>query len=179
MRRPVIIILGTALAACSANPSGTIETASRPETVRSAGMGSLTMVNVTEASNTPLNQPAAEVYAVLPAVYDSLSVPRTMMDPKGFIVSSQGFRIRQRMGRTALSRYIECGATQIGPNADSYEVYMTVSSRVVASGSTSALQTTVEAAARPLSFAQEYSRCSSKGVLEQRIAEGVRSRLPK
>ena len=42
---------------------------------------------------------------------------------------------------------------------------------------TSAAIALVEAAGRPMAFAGEYVRCSTKGELENRIADGVRARL--
>ncbi len=136
--------------------------------------GSLKINQYTDASATPMPRPADAVYRVMHMVYDTLSIPKTWLDPKQFLISSQGFKVRARMGKTMLSKYIECGKTQIGPNADSYDVFMTVTTKVVPNGTTeSTLTTTVEAAARPLSFNQDYSRCTSTGGLERRIAEAT------
>ena len=40
-----------------------------------------------------------------------------------------------------------------------------------------ARHTTFEAMARPIAFSREYSRCSSKGVLEKRLADAVKAQL--
>ena len=164
----LVLVAGCASAPATADPS-----APRIQEVRADGIGGSLKINaVTDASALPLNVGAEEAFQVLPLVYDSLSIPKTWLEPKQFMISSQGFKIRSRMGRTALSRYIDCGSTQIGNNADSYDVYMTVTTRLVANGKeASTLATTVEASAKPLSFNQEYGRCSSRGELERRIGE--------
>lgn len=161
-----------ALAACSSAATTADPSAPRVQTIRAEGMGgSLKIVGgVTDASSTPLNVAADDAFQVMPLVYDSLSIPKTWLEPKQFMISSQGFKVRARLGKTSLSRYIDCGSTQIGANADSYDVYMTVTSKLAANGKDgSVLSTTVEASAKPLSFNQAYQHCSSRGELERRI----------
>jgi hypothetical protein len=174
--RSSIAILAALCACTSATTSGAPE---RSQTIRGAGVGNLTVVPVTDASTHTFSSPIDEVWLVLPSVYDSLAIPKALIDNKTHTISNQGQKIRQRLGRTPLSRFIECGSTQIGPNADSYEVFLTVTSRVSAAGTGSTVSTTVEALARPLTFNQDYSRCSSRGLLETRIADALKARLPK
>ncbi|MEO5567178.1 MAG: hypothetical protein ABIR92_01715 [Gemmatimonadaceae bacterium] len=122
--------------------------------------------------------PLDVVWRAIPGAFDSLSIPISLIDPKARIVGNEGFKIRQRMGSTRLSAYIECGDTQGGPNADSYEVYLTVMTQVEAEGATqSKVTTTITAAAKPLQFAQEFSRCSTKDVLEAKIAQAIEARV--
>jgi hypothetical protein len=176
MRLAIISLL--ALAACSsATTSGRTE---RTQTIRAEGMGSLTIAPTNPAVVTSVAASMEDVWLALPTVYDTLGIPKARIDVKKHEISSQGMKIRQRLGRTPLSRYIDCGNTQIGSNADSYEVFMTITTSVdsVAQG-TARLSTLVEAAARPLSFNQDYSRCSSRGLLESRIADAVKARLAK
>jgi hypothetical protein len=39
------------------------------------------------------------------------------------------------------------------------------------------LETMFESQAKPVSFSREYARCSTKGLLEQRIVEAVKAQL--
>ena len=121
-----------------------------------------------------------QVWRVLPAAFDSLAIPVTQVDPLKRIIGNPGFKLRQRLGKVSLSRFIECGTTQIGPNADSYDVYLTVLLQLQPgpAGTTSVL-TTFEALSRPVSFSQEYSRCSSRGSLETRLLDAVKAQLPR
>lgn len=120
------------------------------------------------------------VWKIMPAVFDSLSVPVTRIDATQKIIGNEGFKIRQRLGKLALSRYIDCGQAQIGPNADSYEVYMVVLVQVkpaATNAANSSVITTFQSQARPLTFSQGYSQCSSKGTLEARVVELVKGQL--
>ena len=168
-----------AIAACASTPSPDTTAAPRAQTIRAEGLGSITVAPVTDASKAVLSSPIEDVWMQMPAVYDSLGIPKTLIDTKRYLISSQGFKIRQRLGRTPLSRFIDCGQTQIGQNADSYDVYLTVTSQLRTDPPRTILSSTVEAMAKPLSFNQEYSRCSSRGLLESRIADATKSRLPR
>jgi hypothetical protein len=146
--------------------------------MRVGGRTGATVVATAVANVTNVPFTVDEVWRVLPAVYDSLAIPTALFDAKTHVISNQGSKVRQRLGKVPLSRYIECGTTQIGPNAESYDVQLSVTTRVDPGTPTGArISTTVESAAKPVAFSQEYSRCSSKGELELRIADLVKARL--
>ena len=64
--------------------------------------------------------------------------------------------------------------TQVGPNADSYEVYFTITTQLDSvAPSLTRMTTQLTAAAKPLAFSQDYSRCSSKVVLEKKLLDIV------
>jgi hypothetical protein len=179
--RNAIICLAALVVACAPAQTTTADpSAPRVQEIRAEGLGgSLKIASYTDPATTPIGKGALDAFQLMPLVYDSLQIPKTWLDPKQFLVSSQGFKIRARLGRTPLSRFIDCGKTQIGPNADSYEVFMTVTSKLIPNGDVSTLNTTVEASARPVSFNQAYSRCSSTGTLEKRISDLLLSLLAK
>lgn len=128
------------------------------------------------ASDAPVKKsvgaPVEQVWRSLPAVFDSLAIPIAMLDGRTHTIGTENAKVRQRLGKVALSRYLDCGTTQIGPNADSYQVFLTV---FVTAGSgangTTDLTITIDANAQPIAFSQAASHCSSKGVLEARILE--------
>jgi hypothetical protein len=70
-------------------------------------------------------------------------------------------------------------STQVGENADSYDVYRTVVSQVEKDATTglAILRTTFESTAHPIAFSREYSRCSSRGEFEKRLAAAVMDQL--
>lgn len=178
MRR-LIAVTTLLLAACS---SGTSVTKARPATVPvvGAGTGVFNLVNSTDADVAHIAYAPDAVWRILPAVFDAAAIPLTTIDPANKRIGNEGLKIRSRLGKAPLSRYIDCGNTQIGPNADSYDVILTVVSVVTADGATgSKLATTVEAQSRPITYNQAYSRCTSKGSLEAHIAELVVARLTK
>jgi hypothetical protein len=177
--RVLTVLPALALAAC-ASSSAAPAASSTTATIRGGGAigGSLTMAQTNAPNVSSVSFPMDQVWKVLPAAFDSLAVPLGIIDPVKHIIGNEGFKIRQRLGKVALSRYVECGTTQIGPNADSYEVFMTVLTQLVPGPSgTTSVATTFEALARPITFAQDYSRCTSKGLLETRLMDAVKAQL--
>jgi hypothetical protein len=175
MMRAVAILLLASLSACASAPG-----AGSAGTGPILGQGSVG--RSTDARSTVFTQslayPVDQVWRALPAAYDSIKVPLNTLDAKTRTIGNDGFKIRQQLGRTPLSSYIDCGRTQIGPNADSYEVVLTVLTQVQpADNGTSKITTTFESSARPIAYSQEYSKCSSKGVLEAKIMDVVKGRL--
>lgn len=172
----VAIVIGlTACASSSAAPTRT-----STETLRVLGSegGAVTLTSSTVANVSHVPFTVEQVWGVLPAIYDSLGIPISTLDATERAIGNAGLNLRRRLGNVSLSRYIDCGNTQIGENADSYDVHLKVITRVQpAEGGMAAVATTVEAAAKPVTFAQAYSRCSSKGVLEKRLADAVKLRL--
>lgn len=139
------------------------------------------LVMSTEASRdvAQLAAPVARSWEALRAAYDSVGVAVGTLDPRTYTIGNLGYKVRQRLGRAPLSRYLDCGgSTQVGPNADSYDVMLSVTSTLTPAGAeATTLTTTVEAEARPATFNQSWMRCTSKGALEKRLADVVRAQL--
>jgi hypothetical protein len=179
--RALSVLLLAMMSACASGGPST-STAARPatQTVGRGDIGTLVMSTTASADVAELPHSADAVWGILPSVFDSLGVPITNMDPARKAIGNPGFRIRSRLGKVSLSRYLDCGSTQIGPNADNYDVVLTVMTVVAAKGATaSTLTTSVEAQARPATYTQQYSRCSSKGGIETRLTDLVKARLTK
>jgi hypothetical protein len=177
--RPFVLFSVAALCGCAASTSTTSGRATETVRVAGSGIGMATAPN-TGAIVATVPFASEQVWRTMPAVFESLGIPLTTLDPKKHLIGNEGFKLRQQLGTVRLSKYIECGTTQIGPNADSYEVYITIVTDVQPGESGGAkISTVFEASARPLNFAQEYSRCSSKGVLEPKIVEVATAKLQK
>ena len=124
--------------------------------------------------------PINSVWRIMPAVYQSMNIPLTTLDQPTHTIGNEGFKALKNLNGVPLSKYIECGTTQIGPNADSYDVHLSIVSQLVTvDNGTTKLTTILAASARPLAFAQEYSRCSSKGVFEAKLVDAVNLALAK
>jgi len=179
MRQSLLVAVACLLlqTACSSSPN---QTRVRTQSIGSSEVGRLAVTTTVEADLIRVPFDADAVFRVLPAAYDSLGIPIHGMNPARKTVSNDGIKIRNRLGRTPLSMYLDCGNSQIGPNADSYDVYLTVSTTVTPGASgTAAMATMLEAQARPATYNQAYHVCSSKGVLEQKLADQVKARLIK
>jgi hypothetical protein len=118
-----------------------------------------------------------KVWSVLPAVYDSLGIPVATVDSKRYLLGNTGFKAYQKLGKTSLAKYIDCGKTQGFPSADSYDVYLQITTQVQPKDAGSTISTLLEAAGRPMAISGDYIKCSSLGALESAILAGVRDRL--
>jgi hypothetical protein len=117
------------------------------------------------------------VWSALPVIYDSLGISVQRLDPTRHTIGNDGFAVRRRLKSTPLSRFLDCGSSQLGPNADDYDVRLAVVTEVHSVEGGTAVTTSVVASAKPANYAQDPSACSSRGLLEQRIIDGVRARL--
>lgn len=181
MRVPAALSLAAALVACaSAGTTSSKPTTQTVQVVAAGGTAASFQLHADDASSVQaLPYPLERVWRVMPSVFDSLGVPIGTMDPARRTVGNTGFKVRGRLKNVPLSRYIDCGnSTQIGPNADSYDVSMAFLATIRATdANSSSLTMSFEAVGRPATFAQEYSQCSSKGLLETRFIEILKSRL--
>jgi hypothetical protein len=176
--RSIALLSLAVLSACAS--SNATPSRVEPESARisGTGIGTLTVTASGSENATTLAFPIEQAWAVMPAVYDSLAIPVTTIDPATHVIANAGFKLRRQLGKIPLSRYINCGTTQIGPNADAYDVYLIVQTQVRPDpAGTTTVATTIEAMARPITFSQDYSRCSSTGALEARIASVAKALL--
>lgn len=121
---------------------------------------------------------AGRVWEQLPAVYADLGLEINFREPAEHRVGTCYQKLRARLGRELLSNYLECGETRGLPNADRYEVALTVLTTIVAtSANTVRLHTFVLGVALDASGAnRDRLWCYSKGVLEERIRTQVEDR---
>lgn len=169
-----LVLAAACSSAGSAPPSGGIEQQS--VTIGGSGTTSaLTLTHESSANVHQLNASANRVWAALRAAFDSIGIVPETIDPATRSMGNVSFKAHGRLKGTPLSRFIDCGeSTQIGANADSYDVVLTFGTQVKAVDAGSAwLAVSLDAVGRPATFAQEYSRCSSRGELERRFTDIV------
>ncbi len=173
------VVLLALITACASSTSTSAPPTAKPATQTiGSGTGALVMSASASADVTHLPYSVDAVWRILPSVFDSVGIVVATVDQARKSIGNPGYKVRARLGKVTLSRYLDCGNTQIGPNADSYDVFLSVMTTVVAEGAQGAtLSTIVDAQARPATFNQAYSRCSSKGGIEIKIADLVKARL--
>lgn len=123
--------------------------------------------------------PLDSVWAVLPEVWKSLGLAYEGISGKDHRLQSGQLRIRRQLGGVSLSRYIECGRTTQGPNADVY--FIVLRFETVASGKDGQVlvQSAMSVTGEPTGNGGANVRCSTLGELERRVAERVAGRLKK
>jgi hypothetical protein len=172
MRRLIVACLAPALACAGSSPTPGAAPVEQHVSVSGGAGGSINVVPTSGLSSAQFAYPVERVWKVMPAVFDSLSVPVSMLDPRTHTIGNSGFKLRGKLGKVGLGKYIDCGTTQIGPNAESYDITLTLTAVLTpdANGAT-AMSINVEASARPPAFSQEPFRCSTKGALEKRVQD--------
>ncbi len=179
MRSSALLLLVT-VSAC-ASSSTVSEQPVTPQTTRIVESGgALAVITTPTASAIKGELPFVvdRVWAILPSVYDSVGVAHYDVNVSTRVVTSPTLRVRRRLADVPLTRILDCGTTQGGPSAETYDVVMTIRTWVQPAGAgATTLTTEMEASAKPVSFSGDGVRCTSKGTLEQRIFETVKRRL--
>jgi len=121
--------------------------------------------------------PAAKVWEALPAILGDLGLEINFRDPAGRRVGTCYQTVRGRLGKEALSSYLDCGETRSVPNADEYEVAVTVLVTVEAtSPNITTIHTFLIGVGSHPSVASNRIWCFPKGVLEERVRTAVEAR---
>jgi len=142
-----------------------------------SGLSTASQITSSPPNVMAIAKPINAVWLAMPGVFDSLQIPLATVDPTTHTIGNGGLQLRRRLGTTPLQEYLNCGTTQGAANTDTYDVRMSVVSKLVASadGGTT-LTTTVQGMGRPISTSGDFLRCSSTGTLEIRLGEIARAR---
>lgn len=175
------------LASCSSAQTPPPDPAAGANTVRVAGTGTAGVSSSTlrvspsyDVAFDTIHAGIHQIWAALPAIYTALSIPLTTADPQTLRFGNEGMKIRRRLGETSLTRLLDCGRTQIGQNADSYEIIMSVVTTLRRQDAgTTIVYTSVEATGKPLQFGGSETRCRTLGELERQVALALRARVEK
>lgn len=117
-------------------------------------------------------------WSVLEAVYADLGLTMNFREPAGRRLGACYQSVRSRLGKELVSTYIDCGESRGSPNADRFEVAITVLTTIQPSSSrTSAVYTFVlGVGSDPSTSGTNRIWCYSRGALEERIREGIELR---
>jgi hypothetical protein len=175
MRRTLSALFAVAALAVGAAAQET--TPERVETAQSINGTNVRIERTDDARSRTENvdAPAERVWPLVAQVYAELRLPDAAVDSAGRVVAVSGERLR-RIGGRSISSYFECGA-RYGNSASEYDVYVSVSTRVLADGGITRVRTTVSAHARGAGANATTLVCNGNGALEALIAERIRGRL--
>lgn len=118
-------------------------------------------------------------WTALNVVYSDLKIPITTLVDAQHLIGNESFKVRRRIGEIPMQRILDCGNAQGIPNAETYDILMTVSSYLAPNPKGGLnLVTRIDATGRSPNFARENAvACHSTGTLEKDIAERVRKKL--
>jgi len=121
---------------------------------------------------------ADEVYAQLAEAYAAAGIEVAVANSRERTLGNEDFRATRRLGRTALTEYVNCGEelSLTGSMAASKAMRLSVLSTVTPSGESCRLSTRVQAAVTTGERGGAVI-CQSTGALETTIARTVKLRL--
>lgn len=186
MRRlsPVAALL---LAACSSSGRNPPDAAPIPtQTVRVSGQPGLgqgvsSSVRLSAANDIAadtIGAPLDSVWRALPEVYRALVIPTNLLDTDLRQLGTSGTRVYRRLGQSPLRRLLDCGSTQIGPNADSYDILLAATTTLRRlDAATTIVTTSVQATGRPMQHGGSDVVCRTRGELERQVALLLKTRV--
>jgi hypothetical protein len=130
--------------------------------------------NDPQAASVVLAVPAARSWAALAPAYNALSIPIVGYDSTTRTIAGAASAYRQ-FQRSPVSRFVDCGSTLVGPNADTHRVELRIQTRVVPESDTSStLSTRVDASGTGSVGAVN---CATTGALEKLVNDQVTTLL--
>ncbi len=169
-------------ASASASKNGDFGGSSVQTAVLQNSQGSatgITMVSTTEVNSVLVNAPVEKAWTALQAAYATLGIPVTDLNQQSRTIGNNAYRVRRRIGDVPTMRALDCGGDSGMPNAETYQLLLTVKSRIIANDAGgSVVQTTLEGTGKSATTAASSDvRCSSLGALEKRIADLIKSSI--
>ena len=122
---------------------------------------------------------AEEAWPALKAVFEELKIPTPEVSESTRTLRNLRFVVSRRLGGQRLSRYLDCGRSPTGPNANTHRLELEIASRVVAEGPEESRIDTEIAGIGMNTEGTSNNRvlCTSNHQLELRIAAQVRALL--
>ncbi len=187
MNRPSVILFAVALGACASSQSTPasappVEISATTQRIQSAMdntkiLGGAVANQVAVASS--VAAPANDVWNALQAVYAELKVPEGTLETASRSIGNQQFRVRRKFAGESMMKWVDCGTGSGGPNAETYDIQLSLMSYVtVVSATQSTLTTRVSGQGSDPAFGRGNSTvCNTQGELEKRIEQLVKAKL--
>ncbi len=116
-------------------------------------------------------------WRVLGGVYEQLGIPVAQSDPNGRQLGNPGYLAR-RVDGERMNSVVDCGSDFSGPLANQYDITLTVITKLTAKGpENTQVVTVMDAYGRPRAVSGNSIHCTSRGVLEMKIAQKVAEAL--
>ncbi|MHB1311025.1 MAG: hypothetical protein ACYC3L_03325 [Gemmatimonadaceae bacterium] len=184
LARCTTLALVAAAGCATARPGATPDTTppadlapTMQRTVRADGSTvSINTAGVYAGISTPVPAPMDSAWAALKAAYRALGIPASRMVEASHLIENERFKTRRRIGKVPMSRILDCGNSQGLPNADTFEITLSISSYLVKNPTDGLnLVTRIEASGSSPYFSGEAPvNCPTTGELERVIGEMVR-----
>lgn len=179
----LVLVAACSGATAGSSPQPTVNSAPTTQrVVTSSGGGGLAMntgANLDNNVRLLSTGTVAQVWSVLPAVYEELAIPLTMKNDAQRTLGNTGWRTRRSIGRIPMQRYLDCGRAGNMENAETYQISMSIITTVTANPSGGSIVGTIITATgrNPLTSSTQEVRCASLSELEIRIRDMVQQKV--
>ncbi|MDQ6828907.1 MAG: hypothetical protein M3081_08580 [Gemmatimonadota bacterium] len=134
----------------------------------------------TMATSITLDVSAERAWQALPRVYAALEIPIGTLLPDEKVLGNANYSVRRKIGGVTIMKYLDCGGTPGMPNAETFQIALSVLSRVMPTQEGFAtVETTVSATGAAPSFGSPPVNCASSFELEKRIHAMLKEQLTK
>lgn len=183
----VLLVAAVTIAGCASGSSGgsqaTPNVTTTPVTQRivmpSGSTLNINTVDVNAGYSQAIIGTMDAAWTALNVAYSDLKIPITTLVDAQHLVGNESYKVRRRVGTIPMQQILDCGNSHGIPNAETYDILMSISSSLTPNpkgGLT--LITRIDATGRSPNFARENAvACHSSGTLEEDIAERVRKKL--
>lgn len=184
-RRGVFLLLMAVLLpawGCASGGSGGREDATpTPAQVRSVvridGYAPVEIFNEPGVGVRTIATEVGTAWRVLGGVYEQMGIPVTESDPRAMQLGNPAYLAR-RVDGDRMNSFIDCGSDFSGPLANQYDITLTVITKLTSKGPESTeVLTMTDAYGKPRAVSGNSIHCTSRGVLEMRIAQKVADAL--
>lgn len=114
-----------------------------------------------------------EIFPHVAKVYEELGIPVETIRAAEYVLGNNRFEVRQRIGELRLSQIVDCSSGITGAHSDSYNVTLTVMTRLRQVDDGVVAETLVQGIGRKLTSGSDPVQCRSRGSLEQAISEAL------
>lgn len=191
--RPSLVALAAAtavtLSACASSSSSPTPVPDQPTRVSTGltttGSSSLGAANgaldyYRDEGFISIEVPSASAEFLWPSLlqtYEDLEISLGKIDTDAYILGNTDFQFTRRLSGIRASRMFRCGSTMTGPLADAARISLDIETRITEVEGGSVVSTLVRGAAAPFDGGGALRPCTSTGVLEEAVHEGLLKRL--
>ncbi|MCX5762995.1 MAG: hypothetical protein NTW72_16090 [Gemmatimonadetes bacterium] len=165
-------------AAINTAPPVTVTPVTQRVITTGGGQLNINTVSVNSGMTVQILAPIDSAWPALQAVYRELGIPVTTLQDASHLIGNETFKTRRRISKLPMQRILNCGESQGMPNAETYDIMMSISSYFVKHPTAGYnLITRIDATGKSPNYSREASvNCSSQGELEQLISEMVKKK---
>jgi hypothetical protein len=181
VRTQTLVLSLVALGACSGPQPGASAPAPVRDQVRIGAEGGRSQtVDIHTTSPTSSQTVAMSIeraWRALPIAYESLGFQIIQLQEASRTIAGQRLRARGTFAGERFSRLLNCGETAGLPNADRYDVSLTVVTSLEQAGEGTLVSTDVQAVATPNTTAGAQVRCVANARIGEIVAARVREAI--